>query len=364
MEGVGMEANIVFLPGDGIGPEISIVAKKILKAVETKYGHKFSIEEAFIGGVAIDKTGQPLPSNTLSLCKEADAVFLAAVGGPKWDHPKDNIRPEQGLLALRKELETFANIRPVRIYPTLKHRSPLKEERLGKVDLLIIRELTGGIYFGEKKHSSDYAFDGCPYHAHEIKRIAEISCQFAMARRKHLTLVDKANVLATSRLWRQVVTEVVKTQFPQLTLHYQLVDSAAMLIIQQPSFFDVMLTENMFGDILSDEASVLSGSIGLLASASLSSSHGGIYEPIHGSAPDIAGKNCANPYGAISSISLLLRYGLKLIDEADTLDQAIEQGIQDSVLTQDLVSKGKAFSTTEVGEQIIKRLDMKACTSE
>jgi 3-isopropylmalate dehydrogenase len=361
-----MRATIAVLPGDGIGPEVTSATLRVLTAVATTFGHDFLYEEALIGGAAIDAAGTPLPDDTISICRGADATLLGAVGGPNWDSLTANVRPEQGLLGIRRALQLYANIRPVAPYAQLAAASPLKPELLRDVDLVVVRELTGGIYFGAKsrKHSEHgvVARDVCTYSEEEIERVTRIACTLARARRGRVTSVDKANVLETSRLWRQVVTRVVRDEYRDVTLDHMLVDACAMHLITRPSSFDVILTENMFGDILTDEASVLAGSIGLLPSASLgvetgSKRRGGLYEPIHGSAPTIAGKGIANPIGAILSASMLLRWSLGLPDEADAVDRAVAQTIDNGVLTVDVAaSPERASSTVAVAEAVCERV--------
>jgi 3-isopropylmalate dehydrogenase len=350
--------TITVLPGDGIGPEVTAEAVRVLKALGEKRGHSFEMREALMGGIAIDKTGTALPDETLAQAKESDAVLLGAVGGPKWDDPKAKVRPEQGLLAIRKGLGLFANIRPVTLYPSLIDSSPLRPERLAGVDMIVIRELTGGIYFGEKKRDADKASDLCIYTVEEIRRITRVACETARARKKKLVSVDKANVLETSRLWRATVTELVAAEYKDIELSHVLVDAAAMHLIQRPATFDVMVTENMFGDILSDEASVLAGSMGLLPSASLGEGRRGLYEPIHGSAPDIAGKGVANPYATILSAAMMLRYSLGLEAEAQAIEAAVRRVIEQGVLTADLAPKGKSsVGTRAAGDAVINALN-------
>ena len=352
-----MKAKIAVLPGDGIGPEVVAVGLRVLEAVDRRFGHEFSFEEALLGGIAIDKTGSAMPPETVTACKSADAVLLGAVGGPKWDDPKAKVRPEQGLLGIRKELGLFANLRPVTIHPKLAGASPLRPEILKGVDLLVVRELTGGIYFGEKHRDGDRASDLCVYTADEVRRVVRRACAFAKQRRGKLTSVDKANVLETSRLWRSVTEEVCKREFPELKLEHILVDACAMYLIRRPADFDVIVTENMFGDILTDEASMLAGSMGLLPSASLGEGRRGLYEPIHGSAPDIAGKGVANPYATILSVALLLRHSLGLEVEARAIEAAVSKAIDDDVLTGDLVGPGgKGVTTSVAGRAVIDAL--------
>ena len=342
--------SLVLLPGDGVGPEVTRAARLVLEAVARRFGHDFAFAEHPIGGAAIDATGEPLPDATLQACLAAEAVFLGAVGGPKWDGGAK--RPEQGLLAIRKAMGLFANLRPAAIDEPLIDRSPLKPEAVRGVDILIVRELTGGVYFGERTRTETTASDLCTYSVEEVERVARIAFEAARGRRGRLTSVDKANVLETSRLWRETVVRL-HSDYPGVRLEHQLVDSMAMKLITAPSSFDVVLTENMFGDILSDEASVLAGSIGLLGSASLGSSGPGIFEPIHGSAPDIAGQDKANPIGAIRSAAMLLRYGLKLEAEANAVEAAVVAAIAAGELTGDV---GGALGTQAVAAAIAARL--------
>ena len=326
--------DIVVLPGDGVGPEVTVAAMHVLQAAEELFDIHFRFTEQLIGGAAIDATGDPLPKETLEACRTSDAVFLGAVGGPKWEGgPR---RPEEGLLGLRKGLALFANLRPVKVSEAMLKHSPLKRDIVHNVDLLIVRELTGGSYFGEKTRDATSATDQCIYTVPEIERIARVAFRAARERCNHVTLVDKANVMETSRLWREVVRRVHKEEFANVDLDYVLVDTAAMRLIQKPRAFDVLLTENMFGDILSDEASMLPGSIGLLASASLGNGGAGLFEPVHGSAPDIAGQDTVNPIGAILSAAMMLRYGLELPVEADALEAAVARVIDLGKMTADL----------------------------
>jgi 3-isopropylmalate dehydrogenase len=352
-----MKAKIAVLAGDGIGPEVVAEGLRVLEAVGRRYGHEFAFDQGLIGGCAIDQTGTALPPETVTICKAADAVLLGAVGGPKWDDPKAKVRPEQGLLGIRKELGLYANLRPVSIHPKLAGASPLRPEILKGVDLLVVRELTGGIYFGEKKREADRASDLCVYTADEVRRVVRRACAFAKQRRGKLTSVDKANVLETSRLWRAVTEEVCKSEFPEIKLEHILVDACAMYLIRRPADFDVIVTENMFGDILTDEASMLAGSMGLLPSASLGEGRRGLYEPIHGSAPDIAGKGVANPYATILSVAMLLRHSLGLDVEARAIETAVSQAVDAGVLTGDLAAPGtKAASTVEAGRAVIEAI--------
>ena len=326
--------DIVVLPGDGVGPEVTHAARAVLTVIGDFYGHTFNFSEHLIGGAAIDATGDPLPQETADACLAADAVLLGAVGGPKWDGGKR--RPEEGLLGLRKAMGLYANLRPLQVSPVLAHRSPLKKEIVEGVDLIVFRELTGGIYFGEKTRTADRATDLCEYTVPEIERVARAAFQTAQQRRGKVTSVDKANVMETSRLWREVVSRVHAEEFPRIELEHALVDSMAMHLIRKPREYDVILTENMFGDILSDEISVLGGSIGLLPSASLGSSGPGLFEPIHGSAPDIAGQDKANPVGTILSAALLLRHSLGLEDEAASIEAACAAVLSAGAVTVDL----------------------------
>ncbi len=358
-----MHYTITLLPGDGIGPEVIAEAGKVLMAVGERSGHTFTLREALIGGCAIDATGTALPQETVTLCQQSDAVLLGAVGGPKWDDPNAQVRPEQGLLGIRKALGLFANLRPVTIHPLLIDASPLRPERLQGVDLLVIRELTGGIYFGEKRREHDaegeWASDLCRYSQVEVERIVRVAAHLAQGRRGHLTLVDKANVLETSRLWRSITTRVMREEFPDMTFDHMLVDACAMHLLRRPSDFDVIVTENMFGDILTDEASMLAGSMGMLPSASLGASDGdrptqiGLYEPIHGSAPDIAGQSKANPLAMILSTAMLLRHSLKLDAEARAVEAAVAATLEAGVVTGDIARPGQPVATTgQVGDAV------------
>jgi len=352
-----MKACIAVVAGDGIGPEVTAEAVAVLRAIAARDGHEFTMSEAPLGGVAIDLSGDPLPNETLALCRSADAVLLGAIGGPKWSSPQATVRPEQGLLRLRKELGVYANLRPVAVHPALREASTLKPEVLDGVDLLFVRELTGGIYFGAKTRGSDAASDLCSYTVAEIERIVRVAGKLALGRRRKLTSIDKANVLETSRLWREVTERVMRTEFPQVQLEHMLVDSAAMQLIRRPRDFDVAVTENMFGDILTDEASMLAGSLGLLPSASLGDGRRGLYEPIHGSAPDIAGRGIANPYGAILSAALLLRHSLGLENAAAAVEAAVSAAIIAGVRTPDIVAPGAHAATTRAaGAAVLERL--------
>jgi 3-isopropylmalate dehydrogenase len=351
-----MKASILVLPGDGIGPEVVAEALRVLRVVEERWGHTFEYGEALLGGCAIDATGTALPGETLDAAQASDAVLLGAVGGPKWDDPDAKVRPEQGLLGIRKALGLFANLRPVSIFPELLSASPLRPERLEGVDLLVVRELTGGIYFGEKKREVvdgiEKATDVCTYGADEVERVVRFAANLARTRRGKLTSVDKANVLETSRLWRRVTDRLMREEFPDVQLDTILVDACAMHLIRRPSDFDVIVTENMFGDILTDEASMLAGSMGLLPSASLGvpvagrSTRPGLYEPIHGSAPDIAGQGLANPLATILSAALLLRHSLGLEQEAAAVEAAVAAVIRKGTRTRDLAAPGESWEDT------------------
>jgi 3-isopropylmalate dehydrogenase len=361
-----MTHRIALLPGDGIGPEVVAAARCVLDAVTERFGPSFEFDNGLIGGVAIDATGSALPDPTVELCRSADAVLLGAVGGPAWDNPAAAVRPEQGLLGLRKLLGVFANLRPVAPYSALTHASPLRPEIVADVNLVVVRELTGGIYFGAKSREADahgeVARDVCSYTTPEIERVVRVAGEVARTRRGHVTSVDKANVLETSRLWRQTVSRVMQSEFSDVRLEHMLVDTCAMRLMQRPRDFDVIVTENMFGDILTDEAAVLAGSIGVLPSASLGAANDGkrrpgLYEPIHGSAPDIAGSGKANPIGMILSAAMLLRHSLGLHDEALAVEEAVQATIADGVLTPDLVGPGVAVATTnDVTARVVEHL--------
>jgi 3-isopropylmalate dehydrogenase len=353
-----LEASIAVLPGDGIGGEVTAEAVRALSAIAQRFGHSFRFESALLGGAAIDATGESLPQATLALCRGADAVLLGAVGGPKWSDPNAAVRPEQGLLQLRKALGLFANLRPVVPHAAVLDASPIKAELLRGVDIMVVRELTGGIYFGDKHRTATEASDVCRYSVAEIERVVRLSAQLARARRRKLTSVDKANVLETSRLWRSVVERMLPAEFPDVSFEHMLVDAAAMHLLRRPRDFDVIVTENMFGDILTDEASMLAGSMGLLPSASLGAAgRGGLFEPIHGSAPDIAGRGIANPYAAVLSAAMLLRYSLRLETEARALEAAVSRAIEAGVLPADIAaSAAKAATTRAAGDAVVAAL--------
>jgi len=343
------EIRFTYVPGDGIGPEVGSAAMEVLQACAAKFGHELVVEEHLIGGAAIDAKGTPLPAETLASCQDTGAILLGAVGGPKWDHLKGSDRPELGsLLPLRKELNLYTNIRPAKPHSALMDSIPLRPEYLENVDFIVIRELTGGVYFGKKGRDNLGAYDECRYSEAEVKRIAIKAFDLAMTRRKKVTSVDKSNVLETSRLWREVVNEVAK-DYPEVELEHLLVDAMTMHMLTRGKEFDVILTENMFGDILTDEASVLCGSMGVIPSASLSDGHVGMYEPIHGSAPDIAGQGKANPLAMILSASWMLRTSFGLIEEADAIDAAVDAALTGGHTTGDL---GGSMSTSEVGKWI------------
>ena len=348
-----MEFNIAVLAGDGIGPEIIDQAKKVVTAVAKKFNHKINFNNGLVGAIAIDKTGNPLPPETLDLCKLSDAVLFGAIGDPKYDNnPAAKVRPEQGLLAMRKELGLYANVRPVTTFPSLIDKSPLKKEIVQGVDIMMIRELTGGIYFGKPQGRSEdgnTAYDSCVYSRYEVERVVKLACEYAMARSKKITVVDKANVLATSRLWRETALMVAK-EYKEVTMDFMFVDNAAMQLIQNPNRFDVIVTENMFGAILTDEASVLTGSLGLLPSASIGL-HTSVFEPIHGSYPQAAGKNIANHLGTILSAAMMFELAFNLKNEAGIIRTAVEKSIEAEFVTEDL-NRTHPKSTSAVGDWI------------
>jgi 3-isopropylmalate dehydrogenase len=352
-----MKAHIAVLGGDGIGPEVIAEGVRCLRTLAESFGHELDLVELPFGGVAIDAFGDPLPAATLQACQRADAVLLGAIGGPKWSVPTAKLRPEQGLLRLRKELGVYANLRPVKVLPALADASTIKPEILEGVDLMFVRELTGGIYFGEKRRDATSAVDVCTYTTQEVERITRVAARLARQRRRKLTSIDKSNVLETSRLWREVVERVMRSEFPDVSLEHVLVDAAAMHLIRRPKDFDVLVTENMFGDILTDEASMLSGSLGLLPSASLGDGRRGLYEPIHGSAPDIAGRGIANPCGTILSVAMLLRHSLELTAEAEVLEAAVTRALADGARTADIAARGgRVLSTREMGDVVLANL--------
>ena len=349
-----MNATIVLLPGDGIGPEIIREGRKILEAVGTRFGHSFAMEERPMGGNAIDTYGDPLPQATLEACRAADAILLGAVGGPKWDDPDAKTRPEAGLLAIRKELGLFANLRPITAHRQLVSASPLRADIVDGVDILFFRELTGGIYFGASHRSDDgtVASSTMTYSTPEIERIVRLAADAARRRRNKLTSVDKANVLEVSRHWRRVAGDVVAKDFPDIDYEVVLVDAMAMHLLSRPRDFDVVVTGNLFGDILTDEASMLPGSLGMLPSASLGSEGPGLYEPIHGSAPDIAGKGIANPLATILAAAMALRHSLDLETEASAIEAAVDEVLDDGLRTADIAAGGPSVSTSEMGDAV------------
>ena len=355
-----MDATIVLLPGDGIGPEIVSQARRVLDVIAQRFGHSFSMPEHAIGGIAIDSMGDPLPEATLSACRNSTAVLLGAVGGPKWDDPNAKTRPEVGLLRIRKELGLFANLRPTKTWDELLDASPLKREIVAGTDILFVRELTGGIYFGEsgrRPHpSGEEAWNTMIYSTGEIERVVRVAADAARKRRGKLTMVDKANVLESSRLWRQVSERLIRTEYSDLAYNVVLVDAMAMHLISRPREFDVVVTENLFGDILTDEASMLPGSLGLLPSASIGSSGPGLFEPIHGSAPDIAGKNVANPLATILAVAMLLRYSMNMNAEADAIEDTVSLVLKSGLRTKDIACSGASVSTTEMGDAVVKTL--------
>lgn len=354
--------KVAVLPGDGIGPEVMAQAMKILKKIEKKYSVKFDCKFSDVGGIAIDNYGEPLPQHTLKLCEESDAILFGSVGGPKWENLPPEKQPERGaLLPLRKHFNLFVNIRPVKVYPALKESCSLKDKFIQQgLDIVILRELTGGIYFGQPKYISEdrnYAVDTMKYTVEEIKRIAKVAFETARLRKKIVTSVDKANVLMTSVLWREIVTELWEKDYPDIKLNHMYVDNAAMQLVRNPSQFDVILTENMFGDILSDEAAMLTGSLGMLPSASLNEKGFGLYEPIGGTAPDIAGQNIANPTAQILSAALMLRYSFKMDEAAKDIENALEKLIAKGVRTADIFYNDEGtykVSTDEFGDELAK----------
>tara|TARA_B100000945_G_C20427018_1_gene621119 strand:- start:8876 stop:9958 length:1083 start_codon:yes stop_codon:yes gene_type:complete len=356
-----MSIKIVVLPGDGIGPEVSTAAQLVLDTISSKFNLNIEMEEKLMGGISIDQHGVALTDETLADCIDAKAVLLGAVGGPKWDNPNAKIRPEQGLLTLRKEMGLFANLRPIKVHPQLHDASPLKNNLLNDVDILVVRELTGGIYFGKpseriiSQNGTLSAVDSMIYKDFEIKRIVELACKLSENRKSSVTSVDKANVLESSRLWRQIANNIFDVH-PNIKSNHILVDAAAMHLISQPAKFDVIVTSNLFGDILTDEASVLTGSMGNLPSASIGKNGPGLYEPIHGSAPDIAGKGIANPIGMILSTALLLRYSLDQEQAAMSIEKAVNLALEDGCRTVDLNNQ-KSLSTQEMTNEIIMRLE-------
>lgn len=355
-----MKANIVLLPGDGIGPEIVAQAARVLESVANRFGHQFSFASYAIGGIAIDTQGDPLPPDTLEACRRSDAILLGAVGGPQWDDPDAKTRPEAGLLKIRKELGLFANLRPIRLFDELIDASPLKREIIQGTDILFFRELTGGIYFGDSATSGtgehESASQTMVYSVGEVERIVRLAAQAAQRRGNHLTSVDKANVLEPSRLWRRTAARVMATEFPDVRYDVELVDAMAMHLINRPTDFDVVVTGNMFGDILTDEASMLPGSLGMLPSASLGQSGPGLYEPIHGSAPDLAGRGVANPLATILAAAMLLRHSLALEAEATAVETAVANALAAGLRTPDIARGGETIGTEAMGTAVVDRL--------
>jgi len=353
-----MKLNIAVLPGDGIGPEIIHVGLNVTKAVCQKFGHELSYKEALVGAVAIDKTGNPYPQETHDLCMKSDAVLFGAIGDPKFDNnPTAKVRPEQGLLKMRKDLGLYANIRPVSTFPSLLHKSPLRADLVEGADFMCIRELTGGLYFGRpqgRAEDGNTAYDTCIYTREEVERILHLAYKFARQRNKKVTIVDKANVLATSRLWRQIGQELAP-QYPDVETEFMFVDNAAMRIIQWPKSFDVLVTENLFGDILTDEASVITGSLGMLPSASIGI-HTSVFEPIHGSYPQAAGKDIANPLATVLSAALMFEYAFNLQEEGKLIREAVTASMEAGIVTEDIASGSKAYKTSEVGKWIVEYL--------
>lgn len=351
-----MKKTIVTLPGDGVGPEVMKGAVSVLQKVSEVYGHEFLYEDHLIGGAAYDETGSPLPEATLNSAKNADGILLGAVGGPKWDGAEKHLRPEQGLLGIRKALNLYANLRPIKVFDALVHSSPLKEKRVNGTDIMIVRELTGGLYFGtprERRDDGNTVLDTLLYTREEIERIVDVGFKTAQVRDKKLTSVDKANVLESSRMWREIVDQK-SADYPEVEVEHALVDSTAMKLITAPNDFDVIVTENLFGDILSDEASVVTGSLGLLPSASLRNDSLGLYEPVHGSAPDIAGENVVNPLAMILSAGMMLKYSFSLENEAAAVEGAVEQVLNEGYHSKDLDIEGKVLSTTEMIDKVIE----------
>ncbi len=354
-----MQAKLAILPGDGIGPEIVQQALKVLDRVANVFGHQFETQEALIGGIAIDARGVALPDETAEICQSSDAVLLGAVGGPKWDNPRAAVRPEQGLLGVRKLLDLFANIRPVKVSPYLLHASPLRPEIVAGVDLLVVRELTGGIYFGKRgryvENDIEHGFDTMDYGRNEVERVVRFACEMATSRRKQVASVDKANVLEVSRVWREAATDVF-AEYPDLQSEHILVDACAMFLVRRPATFDVLVMGNMFGDILTDEASVITGSLGLLPSASMGL-HTSLFEPIHGSYPQAAGKDIANPVAMILSAALMFEYGFNLQEEGALIRQAVNASLEAGIVTEDIANGSKSYRTSEVGDWITEYIN-------
>jgi 3-isopropylmalate dehydrogenase len=355
-----VQARLVLLPGDGIGPEVVGQGQRVLSAVADRFGHRFDFETQLIGGCAMDATGDPLPEATMAACRNCDAILMGAAGGPKWDDPRAATRPEAGLLRLRKQLNLFANLRPIQPHRQLLDASPIKRQLIEGVDILFLRELTGGLYFGpsgrRQVNGEEQAFNEMVYSVSEVERVVRLAGRYARERRGKVTSVDKANVLEASRLWREVAARVMHDEFADLEYEVVLVDAMAMHLLARPRDFDVVVTENMFGDILTDEASMLPGSLGLLPSASLGDSGPGLYEPIHGSAPTLAGKDIANPLATILAAAMLLRFSLRLEDEARAIEQAVNRVLDAGLRTADIAAGGPAVGTREMGDRVVEIL--------
>lgn len=352
-----MNARIASLPGDGIGKEVTAAAERVLQQVASRFGHQFQIDQGLVGAAGMDAVGDPLPPETMELCRASDAILLGAIGDPRYSDPHAKVKPETSLLALRKGFELYANLRPIVPNKAVLDHAPLRREILEGTDILFVRELTGGIYFGEKFREGDRAVDTCSYTVAEVERVVRTAASLAQKRRGKLTSVDKANLLQTSFLWREVTERVVREEFPDVELEHLLVDAMAMHLIQRPRDFDVVVTENLFGDVLTDEGSVLTGSLGMLPSASLGPERPGLFEPVHGSAPDIAGQGIANPYGAILTAAMLLRHGLELAEEASAVEAAVEAALDRGGFTRDLSRKGEAVRTEAVTEAVLAGLE-------
>ncbi len=348
-----MELNIAVLPGDGIGPEVTNETVKVIHTISKKFNHKINISEGLTGATAIDKTGNPYPDQTHEICEKSDAILFGAIGDPKYDNdPAAKVRPEQGLLDMRKKLGLYANLRPTIVFESLINNSPLRKDRIINTDLIFVRELTGGIYFGERgrKNNGDFAYDTCEYSRQEIERIAQLGFEMALKRNRKLCCVDKANVLETSRLWRETVQNM-ESNYPDVEVSYEFVDAVAMRLIQWPSEYDVLVTSNLFGDILTDEASVISGSMGLMPSASIGANNA-LYEPIHGSYPEAAGKNIANPLGSILSLAMMFEHSFSLEKESKIIREAVDNSLKEKVTTKDISGSNKSYSTSDVGDFI------------
>ena len=353
-----MDLNIAVLSGDGIGPEVTNEAVKVIDVISKKFDHKVNISEGLTGAIAIDKKGNPYPDETHQICEKSDAVLFGAIGDPKYDNdPSAKVRPEQGLLEMRKKLDLYANLRPTIVFESLINNSPLKKDRIQNTDLIFVRELTGGIYFGERgrKDNGNFAYDTCEYNRHEVERIAQLGFEMALKRKRKLCCVDKANVLESSRLWRETVQNM-ESRFPDVKVSYEFVDAVAMRLIQWPSKYDVLVTSNLFGDILTDEASVISGSMGLMPSASIGAKNA-LYEPIHGSFPQAAGKNIANPIGSILSLAMMFEHSFNLEKESNIIKQAVQNSLKEKITTQDITGNDKSYTTSDVGDFICNNIN-------